>query len=287
MRAMANPRDSGSDMFLICVNSINDLGLRARLTEAANQIGALCTAYVQVAQNGNLYQIPQDHSDNDAIYLGAARKQDFTNVYTNQMVVSSKPGRSIYDRILGSAPGGKCPLCGFGQARTLDHYLPKSRYPQFSVFPSNLVPACYECNVGKRNGVAADRISQSIHPYFDQALINEQWLYARVIPHPFTIEFFVTPPHHWEPDDKERVRSHFSLMDLQRRLSTEATDELAAIHGVVMRNVSQYGFTEQDIRDDLLAQAADRLAIHKNSWQAALYQALGNSQWYCQEGYQS
>ena len=283
---MENPTDNGGDVFLLCVSSIDAPGLRANLTGVTNQIGTMCTAYVQVATHGNLYQIPQDRSDNESIYLGVARKKDFKSVYSNQMLGSNKPGRAIYDRILGSAPGGKCPLCGFGQAKTLDHYLPKSRYPQFSVFPSNLVPACYDCNIGKRNGVANDRVSQSIHPYFDQALINEQWLFARVIPHPFTIEFSVTPPHQWENDDKERVRSHFSLMDLQKRLATEATDELAAIHGIVMRNVLQYGFTAQDIRDDLLARAVDRYAVHKNSWQTALYQALGNSEWYCREGYQ-
>ncbi|NHZ41372.1 HNH endonuclease [Massilia aquatica] len=284
---MANPTDNGGDVYVLCVSSIDNLGLRANLISVTNKIGDMCTAYVQIATRGNLYQLPQDHSDKEATYLGSARKKDFTNVYSNQMVAANKPGRAIYDRILGSAPGGKCPLCGFGQAKTLDHYLPKSKYPQFAVFPSNLVPACYECNVGKRNGVAIDRVGQSIHPYFDHLLINEQWLFARVVPDPFTIEFSVEPPRHWERDDGDRVRSHFSLMDLEKRFNTEATDELAAIHGIVKRNVLQYGFTAQDIREDLLATAAERHAIQKNSWQTALYQALGNSDWYCREGYQA
>ena len=38
-----------------------------------------------------------------------------------------------------------CPMCGgFGNG-TLDHYLPKDTYPEFSVFSKNLIPAC-NCN---------------------------------------------------------------------------------------------------------------------------------------------
>lgn len=284
---MENPTDNGGDVYLLCVNSIANQVSKYHLSSAKHQIDAMCTLYVQLAIQGDLYKIQPNQLPPDSFYMGQMRKKDFTNIYTSQMAGQSKPGRAIYDRILGSAPGGKCPLCGLGQASTLDHYLPKSKYPQFSVFPSNLVPACHECNFGKRNDVAIGRVGQSIHPYFDHGLIQEQWLYARVIPHPFTIEFSVKPPPHWTDDDKERVRSHFLLMGLEKRFNTEATDELAAIHGVVTRNVVQYGFTAKDIKDDLLSQAADRHAIHKNSWQTALYQALGNSEWYCQEGYQA
>lgn len=60
-----------------------------------------------------------------------------------------------------------CPMCGgFGNG-TLDHYLPKTSYPEFSFFSNNLVPAC-NCNSLRSNLVKGPaRQSRAIHPYFD------------------------------------------------------------------------------------------------------------------------
>jgi len=40
----------------------------------------------------------------------------------------------------------ECPFCGKPTApSTLDHYVPKSDWPEFSIFQNNLVPQCKEC----------------------------------------------------------------------------------------------------------------------------------------------
>ncbi len=63
-----------------------------------------------------------------------------------------------------------CPMCGgFGNG-TLDHYLPKDDYPEYSFFSKNLVPAC-SCN--SLRGTAVKGVvppSRVIHPYFDDFL---------------------------------------------------------------------------------------------------------------------
>lgn len=68
-----------------------------------------------------------------------------------------------------------CPMCGgFGNG-TLDHYLPKDDYPEYSVFSKNLVPAC-NCNSLRGTTVKGRASPQRvIHPYFDDFL--EQRLY--------------------------------------------------------------------------------------------------------------
>lgn len=284
MRNMPNPVQNGGAIFTLCVNSIANLTLKTNFNAVAASINISCLDYLTKGGTGNLYQIPPDYSTNDAIYLGVATKKDFKNVYTQQMVGEDKPGRLVYDILLASAPGGKCPLCGFAQATTLDHYLPKAKFPQFSVFPSNLVPACGPCNFGKRAELALTRGGQSIHPYFDAALIGEQWLFADVVPgNPLTIRYFTNPPVDWLHDEKERVESHFVLLDLREKYSTEASDELANIRDTILRYTANLGAAI--ISADLLATSNDRFKIHKNSWQTALYQALGQSVWYCQGGY--
>lgn len=65
-----------------------------------------------------------------------------------------------------------CPMCGSYSTGTLDHYLPKDQFKEFSVLSSNLIPAC-QCNSfrGERyKGVSTGE--RPIHPYFDNFINN-------------------------------------------------------------------------------------------------------------------
>jgi len=271
-------------IYQLCVNSIGINTLKNNLNTVVAQIDAMCSDYLTKGASGDLFLIAPDTNPSTSAYLGVATKADFKNIYTQQMVGVDKPGRIIYDLLLASAPKGKCPLCGFAQATTLDHYLAKSPFPQFSVFPSNLVPACAPCNFKKRAGIATVKTEQTIHPYFDFELVSEQWLYASVVPgSPLTIRYFADPPVMWTADNKARVESHFKLLGLQEKFSTEAVDELASIRDTILQYSANKGAAH--IQKDLLQTAQDRYEIHKNSWQTALFQALANSLWYCQGGF--
>lgn len=63
-----------------------------------------------------------------------------------------------------------CIMCGgFGNG-TLDHYLPKSLYPEYSFFSKNLIPSC-NCNSLRGTSVkGAASPGRAIHPYFDNFL---------------------------------------------------------------------------------------------------------------------
>lgn len=285
MRAMSNPAEGAAAIYLTCVGSVGDENLRRNFSSVSARINGAYADFDAKAVAGDLYQIPADERPPTATFFNVASKQDFKNLYTQQMASLGKPARAVYDRLIASAPKGKCPLCGYGQAKTLDHYLPKSKYPQFSVYPPNLVPACTDCNFGKRSSIARTKEQQSIHPYFDADLMDDQWLFAEVIAgSPASLRYFVEPPTQWEPSAKARVRSHFDSLKLGARLAVEAADELSNVRDTIRRH-SASGGAEQ-IRADLLAGAEDRYAIQKNAWQTALYQALAASFWYCNGGYE-
>lgn len=66
-----------------------------------------------------------------------------------------------------------CPMCGSFHSSTLDHLLPKEKYPLWAVFSKNLIPAC-PCN-SKRGEILTGDIAQGeriLHPYFDDCLSN-------------------------------------------------------------------------------------------------------------------
>lgn len=63
-----------------------------------------------------------------------------------------------------------CPMCGSMHSGTLDHYLPKSGFPNFSVFSMNLIPAC-NCNSKRKETLTGTNAHERVlHPYFDACL---------------------------------------------------------------------------------------------------------------------
>ena len=99
-------------------------------------------------------------------------------VYTNRMAKEGAPGRPVYNALKLAAR--RCPLCGHRDVSTLDHYLPKTAFPLLCVTPSNLVPACSDCNKVKSDALPATAADQTLHPYFDDA-DQDAWLKAEVV----------------------------------------------------------------------------------------------------------
>jgi hypothetical protein len=60
-----------------------------------------------------------------------------------------------------------CPYCGIGECSTLDHYAPKTVWPEFSVYSKNLIYVCFSCNRIKSSLFASDKERIFVNPFFD------------------------------------------------------------------------------------------------------------------------
>jgi len=285
MRAITAPSEDPRVVYQTCVNSISDENLRNRLNALTDDIGTIAIYYEQKATAELLYTLQINNCENDDIALGQATKNELKSVYTSHMVPSGKPARTTYDLLISRAPLGRCPFCGIGHASTLDHYLPKAKYPQLSVVPLNLIPSCKDCNTGKSAAVAITVGDQCLHPYFDhQNFINEQWVFAEVIhKSPATIRFYVQAPDYWSETHKERVRAHFSDFKLAARFSVEASSEVACLRDIFLLYGDVLGV--EGVRMHLAIQYQAYSKQHKNSWQTAMFQVLAGSDWYCSGGF--
>lgn len=285
MRAMAAPNLDPQVVYETCVSSISDEALRNRLNVLCNDIVVAARDYQQKAAAKLLYSIPPNNNGNDAIALGAVTKKELKSVYSLHMVHRTKPAREIYDWLLSKAPLGRCPFCGIGHASTLDHYLPKTKFPQLSVVPLNLVPSCKDCNTGKSTAIATAAAEQCLHPYFDhENYINEQWLYAEVIcTMPATIRFFVQAPAHWDNISSKRVQFHFRDFNLGSRYSVEASNQIACLRDTLSCYRELLGV--DGLKQHLMIEAQAHSDQHCNSWQTAMFQALAESDWYCESGF--
>ena len=74
-----------------------------------------------------------------------------------------------------------CPSCGEdGFPRTLDHYLPKEEYPEFSILSVNLAPMCDSCQGAKGTRTLNDHGEKIyLHPYYN-SIVGLQVLKARI-----------------------------------------------------------------------------------------------------------
>ncbi|WP_149087856.1 HNH endonuclease [Pseudomonas prosekii] len=285
MRAISPPTYSPEYVYDLCINSISDQNLRGRLLLIRGGVFEAAQDYLIKAQTRRLFSIPSNFCQNDEVVIGAVTKAELKKTYSDHMVGVGKPARYIYDLLIASAPRRKCPFCGFGHATTLDHYLPKAKFPLLSVIPWNLVPACKDCNTGKSSTIARMESEQTLHPYFERrAISEEQWVYARLITSaPPVLEFFVSPPPYWDEIEKARVESHFIGYKLATRFSVEASNELAALKDVFNNLWDDLG--AEGVRLHLRGVAHGKALQHVNSWDTAMYQALAASAWYFSGGF--
>lgn len=285
MIKVSPPPHVAGDVYTLCVNGIGHAQLRQRFLLNSPAYIELATAYTLRAGNTTLHALPHHQGGKtDAVEGGGGvTKEQFMKLYSQQMVPQAKAARAVYEELRSRSPHQICPLCGFGEATTLDHYLAKAPYPLYSVCPANLVPACRDCNTEKSNEVYASASDLPLHPYFDdECFYTEQWLVAEVEhSSPVVVRFRADPPATWSGVSRARVVSHMRSYELRRRMSVRAASELTTL-GIELSELQHVDARRAHLASR--AQASER--VHKNSWKTAMLKALHSDDWYCETGYQ-
>ncbi len=270
------PLDVG-DVYEVCVSMVRNTGLKARLQAIRPNVEAEAADYDTKAVNKQLFRT----TPNDLVVNVTG--DEIVKVYTGRMVPKTSKGRPIYDQIMSIPAHRKCPLCGIGTVNTLDHYLPKTRFPIFSVTPNNLIPACEWCQGEKLEYYPTTEGGQLLHPYFDD-VDKDIWLAAEVvIGVPVGFRYFALPPNHWTQSEKDRVTAHLKELNLTVLFSSNAGSRLSEIRSRLV-NLHQRG-GENAVRAHLREELASIEADHKNSWTTAMYRAAVSSDWFCNGGF--
>jgi hypothetical protein len=251
--------------------------LRARLLAVRPEVETASIDYDEKAASARLFQA--------AIHdvVGVVSGTEMVQVYKGRMVPKNSTGRAIYNRILGSPVNQRCPLCGIGTVSTLDHYLPKSEFPVFSVTPNNLVPACTWCQTEKLEYYPQTRGGQILHPYFDD-FDSDEWLVADVVVgSPAGFRFYASPPKHWSAAKRARTSTHLKQLNLPFLFSSNAGSRLSEIRSRLASLLLKGG--KDVVRNHLQEELASIEVEHRNSWVAAMYRAAAKSDWFCEGGF--
>ncbi|MCD8326160.1 MAG: hypothetical protein LUC90_05605 [Lachnospiraceae bacterium] len=234
--------------------------------------------YDQLADQGLLYTIPE-HDNVNLI----ASKEDMKFLYSQKFVSKGQRNRDYYDKIRSSAPNGICPYCQQNMVDTLDHFLPKSKYVTFTVTPFNLVPVCAHCNKDKLASTFSSYAEQPFHPYYDD-FDDCIWLKAKMIEHKeITFQFYADPPENIEPVKAERIKRSFS--DGGFGLNNIYKVHAAEVYQVCFKGIkSLYDKGGKELAVESLSEnVKNERSINKNSWKAAMYQAMIDCNWYWSE----
>jgi 5-methylcytosine-specific restriction endonuclease McrA len=134
----------------------------------------------------------------------------------------------------------KCPYCGMDKPRTIDHYLPKSEFPEFSIFPPNLIPCCGYCNNKKSDNWIWDGKRIFLNLYYDDIPSDKQFLFAHLeyeerkdIP---IVTFSIENKENISEELFEIIARHYQKLDLLNEFAENVEEFLSNIHDEIKHN---------------------------------------------------
>jgi hypothetical protein len=209
-------------------------------------------------------------------------------VMRHAFTVETKPMTALRGDLLERICAARCPFCGISESSTLDHYLPKEKHPEFSVFPRNLVPSCAVCNTRKRDLilVKGTTVRMFLHPCYD-AIPDVEFLSVRVRmeANALIMSYRLVRPTGMAAHTFRRLRTHFDKLGLADRYRRMGFEHLGGQYPALRR---AYGPGQDAGRvAEKLNEGADDFeqVSGPNYWLAKLYRALAGNSDFCDGGF--
>jgi putative EA31 gene protein, phage lambda len=263
---IVNCPDLEYDEIIIAIKSHMSDSSMLQNIRFVNKIYKRYFIYEYFARNHQLYNLPSIiRNDNERRFL--------IGLYKNHL---SKKNKKVpyeyYERLMHSAKNNLCPLCELDTACELDHYLPKSVYPEFSVFHKNLIPICHVCNNIKNANTSA----KFIHSYYDNT-DGVEILKARIT----IVEQKVIWDFYVDEQDYGFLNAYkemFYFLNLAEKYNMRATDMFTGIQ-CSMRGIMQT--VNGDCKNILESITINQIEIYReqfglNHWRTVMYKAILN-----------
>ena len=250
---------------------------RRRMQAARTEVLAAYQEYENAAPEvGGLHEAP----------LTDPQKEAMQHAFT----VETEPMTSLRGNLLKRISVAKCPFCSISESSTLDHYLPKERYPEFSVFPKNLIPSCAVCNTRKRDRILIEgtNVRRFLHPCYD-VIPNMVFLHVRtrMEADALNLSYRLTRPPGMAIRTFRHLQSHFNELDLADRYRRMGLEHLGGLYPALRRAYGP-GEDAERVAEKLIEEAKDFEEMSgPNYWLAKLYRALAGNDDFCDGGFEA
>jgi hypothetical protein len=174
----------------------------------------------------------------------------------------------------------RCPMCNYEQTGTLDHFLPQSTHPEFSILARNLIPTCFSCN----NKKGRSNPNGFVHAYYDRLPVT-RLLRARIVWAPgLFAEFWLEQTPDCDEELFLRLANQFEALNLNERFEREAGYYLSEIRLSCTIPFRRGGSLL--VSEELQRQAQNSEgAFGANHYRTALLRALSADQRFCEGGF--
>lgn len=264
---------------------INDVALLPTFVlERQNGNNALYFTNYQLDWNNRYNEYITNQGNPENINISTVSQDDkgkFINLYL------SKPNsiKSEIDEPLNNHNLSFCPFCSeAGRPNTLDHFLPKDSYPEFSILSKNLVPACDYCQ--KRNVKGTKVFNHNnkrlfLHPYYDIPE-NIQLIKIKIKP-PYSIghnyKLYVNENIR-DLNLKKLTRRHIKTLHIDSRFRDYYSKEYLRVKELirdsinVFESINQQQLNIQNVKDLVNTFYQKNRKISINYWDALIFKAF-------------
>lgn len=241
---------------------------RAVVSPVIQNLIAAYAAY-EVARPGALHQLT-------AIGLSADIQKKLHNVFKGRQGHFKALFKGLNDHFEQSGET-TCPYCNFMEQWEHDHYLPRDKFPEFTLYPNNLIPICKHCNGRKLAKIKKNNVRMFNHLFTElQGVTGFLKVDVEYAPK-LTVQYSLTQPAALNNQQFEVLQLHFDELLLADRYTRSASNILARI-------VREFGKQETlalgaaALQQRLVTMAADRVAsMPPNHFEAALMSKLASS----------
>ncbi len=208
--------------------------------------------------------------------LSDIRKRDCRHCYDKP----TKARDELVAKLLRLFPAHGLPICQYcliHDVGTVDHYAPISTFPEFSVLPRNLVPACGVCNTLKKEKWLRDGVREVFSLYYEDmpaARYLEVDIEFKSVGGA-RISFAINRPAGLAEAVFRRIQRHYTIFDLIERYNTTA---IRTVTGALIsaRILTSSGRATVQKYLERVADEWER-QLGNNYWKAIAYRALANS----------
>ncbi|GAB3090139.1 hypothetical protein GCM10027081_07680 [Cupriavidus yeoncheonensis] len=171
-----------------------------------------------------------------------------------------------------------CPYCGIGGHGQFDHYMPKAKFPEFSVHSYNLVPCCDKCNGLKGEAWLQTNGARTFINFYIDSLpaapmldVQVQWVVknGKRVP---KVSFHLARPTGFRTESFALIESHFRKLNLLDRYKNQAHTEFLALRDAALGRKAKTVETLRKFLENYLEQRAKTLG--PLNWRIALYSKL-------------
>jgi|SRR5690554_292469 len=253
-------------------NSPKDPNYKQRINVLSPDVKVLYLNY-EVAHNANNHVslAPDGYANQD--------KNDLLKLYTSSNPRLAKLKNSL-TTILDNRAMNTCQYCTIAPVGSLDHIVPKDEFPEFSVNPKNLLPACTTCNSHKHENWKVNNKTIFLNLYTD-ILPIEQYLFVDLIITPNNIQpiFELRNTNNINVDFFELLENHYSRLHLPQRFKNESHKIISELTNLI--SVSKHYLTQLQMKELVIAKIVEDKAVFGNNYyKSILEEALVNNQPY-------